>query len=181
MWLIVALVVLIVFWWIISYNKLVKMRNWVEEGWAQIDVQLKRRYDLIPNLVETVKGYATHEQSTLEKVIEARNKLFAGQLSRSDQMERNDELSSALKSVFALSESYPELKANENFRQLQEELTRTEDKVAFSRQNYNKCVMDYNTATQMFPTSLVASVHKFKPANMLEAKEEERENVKVQF
>ncbi|OGX79006.1 hypothetical protein A6395_09150 [Exiguobacterium sp. SH31] len=162
------------------YNGLVKYRNWVDESWAQIDVQLKRRYDLIPNLVETVKGYAKHEQETLTKVVELRNQL-GSKTSRQEQMEVNDQLSGALKNLFALREAYPDLKANENFMMLQEELTQTENKVAYSRQLYNNTVMKYNTKIESVPTNIIASVQKFEKRDMLEAREEERENVRVSF
>jgi LemA protein len=176
----IAVVVVIVLFWIGAYNSLVKYRNWVEESWAQIDVQLKRRYDLIPNLVETVKGYAKYEQETLEKVISARNAMVSGG-TRKEQMEANDALSGTLKTIFALSESYPDLKANNSFVQLQEELVATENKIAYSRQLYNNTVMKYNIKIQTIPSNFVASLHGFKKEAMLEAKEEERENVKVSF
>lgn len=180
-WIIVGIAVIFILFWIISYNSLIKYRNWVEEAWAQIDVQLKRRYDLIPNLVETVKGYAKHEQETFEKVVEARNKLFAQGNSRNDEMVANDQLTSSLNRLFALSESYPELKADTNFLMLQEELTGTENKVAYSRQNYNKTTMAYNTKVESIPTNFVASVHGFKRRDLLEIPAEERQNVKVSF
>ncbi|MDR6226386.1 LemA family protein [Desmospora profundinema] len=176
----IVVVVLILFWFA-TYNSLVKYRNWVEESWAQIDVQLKRRYDLIPNLVETVKGYAKHERETLEQVIEARNRMFTQGNSRNDEMEANNQLSAGLKSLFALSESYPDLKANQNFLMLQEELTGTENKIAYSRQSYNKTVMAYNIKVQSIPTNIVASVHGFTRREMLETPAEERQNVKVSF
>lgn len=180
-WIVVGVVALLVLIWISQYNGLVKLSNWVEESWAQIDVQLKRRYDLIPNLVETVKGYAAHEQETLSRVIEARNKMFSGNASRSEQMEANDELSGVLKSVFALSESYPELKAHEGFSKLQEQLEGTENKIASARQLYNRTVMQYNTKTQAFPSNMIASTHGFSRKEMLEATEAERQNVQVKF
>lgn len=171
----------IILFWTINYNSLIKYRNWVEEAWAQIDVQLKRRYDLIPNLVETVKGYAKHEQETLEKVIEARNRMFAQGNTRNDEIAANDQISTGLKSLFALSESYPELKANENFLMLQEELAGTENKIAFSRQSYNKTVMEFNTKVESVPTNIIASIHGFKRQDLLSIPAEERQNVKVSF
>ncbi|MDP4084955.1 MAG: LemA family protein [Bacillota bacterium] len=171
---------LIVLYWIVTFNSLIKFRNWVNEAWAQIDVQLKRRYDLIPNLIETVKGYMKYEQETLEKVVQARNSLMNGS-SRSNQIEANDLLSGTLKSLFALSEGYPDLKANRSFVQLQEELSGTENKIAYSRQLYNNTVMKYNTKIQSFPSNLIAVVHGFKAEQMLETKSEERENVRVSF
>lgn len=181
MWILLGIVVLVLVFWIVQYNGMVKLRNWIEEAWAQIDVQLKRRYDLIPNLVETVKGYAKHERETLERVIEARNRLFAGGGDRSQQMEANDALSGALKSLFALQESYPDLKAHEGFAKLQEQLEGTENKIASARQLYNRTVMQYNTKIESFPGNIVAGVHGFKRHSMLEATETERENVKVRF
>lgn len=181
MFITIGILAVIILLWVVAYNSLVKFKNWVEEAWAQIDVQLKRRYDLIPNLVETVKGYAKHEQETLEKVIQARNQIIAPGQSRTEQMESNDLLSGALKNLFALREAYPDLKANKNFMMLQEELAGTENKVAYARQLYNNTVMKYNTKIQTIPTNIVASIHNFSRRDMLETKQEERENVKVQF
>lgn len=181
MWIAIGVLAVVALFWIVQYNGFVKLRNWIEEAWAQIDVQLKRRYDLIPNLVETVKGYAKHEKETLERVIEARNKLFTGSAGRSEQMEANDALSGALKSLFALQESYPDLKAHQGFSKLQEQLEGTENKIAQARQLYNRTVMQYNTKLQSFPSNIVASVHSFRRSDMLEATEAERQNVKVQF
>lgn len=180
-WIIIGVGLAVLLFWIAQYNSLVKLRNWVEEAWAQIDVQLKRRYDLIPNLVETVKGYAKHERETLERVIEARNKLVSGGGGRAEQMQANDILSGTLKTIFALAESYPELKANEAFAKLQEQLEGTENKIAQARQLYNRTVMELNTKIQSFPSNIVANVHGFRRVEMLEASEAERQNVKVQF
>lgn len=181
MWYVIGAVAVLLLLWIMMYNGLVRMRNWVEEAWAQIDVQLKRRYDLIPNLVETVKGYAAHERETLEMVIKARNALFEGNPSRAQQLEADDQLSGALKNLFALREAYPDLKANQNFNKLQEQLEGTENKIAAARQLYNRTVMEYNTRIQSMPTNIVASVHGFTRREMLEARPEERENVRVKF
>jgi len=181
MWIALAIVAIVVLFWIFQYNSLVRLRNWIEEAWAQIDVQLKRRYDLIPNLVETVKGYAKHERETLERVIEARNRLFAGSGDRTQQMEANEALSGALRSLFALQEAYPDLKANEGFTKLQEQLEGTENKIAQARQLYNRTVMQYNTKVQSFPSNIVASVHGFRRTEMLEAKDAERENIQIKF
>ncbi|SHF07904.1 LemA protein [Seinonella peptonophila] len=180
---VIAIIVIVGLFWMLTYNSLVKLRNWIEEAWAQIEVQLKRRYDLIPNLVETVKGYSKHEQETLQKVIETRNQIGSPTLdvSRNEQMQANDALSGALRQVFALSESYPDLKANQQFNQLQEELVGTENKIAYSRQLYNKTVLDYNNKIQTVPSNLVASVHKFTKQNMLTTAKEEQEPIKVQF
>jgi LemA protein len=153
----------------------------VRNAWAQIDTQLKRRFDLIPNLVETVKGYATHEQSTFEKIVEARNSFTSAQ-SVSDKSQANNMLTDSLKSIFALAESYPELKANENFASLQVELASTEDKVAYSRQFYNDTVQMYNTAIMTFPSNIFAGMFNFKEESFFEiADSKEREAVKVQF
>jgi LemA protein len=163
-----------------AYNTLVKGRNRIEEAWAQIDVQLRKRYDLIPNLVETVKGYAAHEKETLESVISARN---AG-LNASgpvDQAAAENQISGALKSLFAVSEAYPDLKANQNFLNLQETLTGVEDKIAYSRQYYNDSVNRYNTKTETFPSVLIAGAFNFNKREYFETQGESRGPVKVEF
>ncbi|HUS90740.1 MAG TPA: LemA family protein [Phycisphaerae bacterium] len=163
------------------YNGLVTRRVRCRNAWSQIDVQLKRRYDLIPNLVETVKGYAAHERETLEAVIQARNQAI-GAKGVAAQAEAENFLTGTLRQLFALSESYPALKANENFAQLQEELTSTENKIAFSRQHYNDSVGVYNTAREKFPANLVAGMFGFKEEVFFELEEpEQREVPKVQF
>src|SRR5699024_555439 len=139
---IIAVVVLLFIYVAVSYNGLIKLRNWVEESWRQIDVQLKRSHDVIPNLVVTVKGYATHEQEQMEKVIQTRNQLVSG--TPQERIDADNQIQGALKSIFALKESYPDLKANQNFLNLQEELSTTENKVAYSRQLYNKTIAEYN-------------------------------------
>lgn len=175
-----AVVVLIVLFGVLQYNGLVKLRNAIEGAFAQIDVQLKRRHDLIPNLVETVKGYAKHESGTLEAVIAARN--MATQASGpQEQAGAENVLTGALKSVFALSEAYPDLKANTNFQQLQAELSSTEDRIAYSRQYYNDMVRGYNTKTQTFPTALIANAMGFKQREYFEADVLDRQNVDVKF
>ncbi len=151
----VGVVVVVVLWVILTYNRLVTLRNRIENAWAQIDVQLKRRYDLIPNLVETVKGYAEHERETLEKVTQARNMAVSAQGPQA-QAQAENVLTGALKSLFAVSEAYPDLKANQNFLELQEELTATEGRIAYSRQFYNDVVYKYNTKIQVFPTVVIA-------------------------
>ena len=177
----VALVVLVLLWVGGAYNGLVRLRNQLENAWAQIDVQLKRRHDLIPNLVETVKGYAKHESGTLEKVIQARN-MAVNAKTVGDRAEAENVLTGALKSLFAVAEAYPDLKANQEFMRLQEELTSTENKVAFARQFYNDSVMTYNTQIQVFPTNLIASMFSFGHRDFFEVKaEDEREAPKVQF
>ncbi|UTR07793.1 LemA family protein [Alkalihalobacillus sp. LMS6] len=177
----IGIVAIIALVWIVSYNSLVKHRNWVEESWAQIDVQLKRRYDLIPNLVETVKGYAKHEQETLTQVIEKRNKIAEPNASRNERIEEDAELNGLLRQLFALSESYPELKANEIFLHLQEELSGTENKIAYARQAYNSMVMRYNTKIESFPQNIIASIHSFTRNDMLDIPDEEKEPVQVRF
>ena len=182
MWIIIliAVVAIIVLFVINTYNTLVGLRNKVKDQWAQIDVQLKRRFDLIPNLVETVKGYAKHESDTLEAVVKARNTYLSASTPEA-QMKADGELTQAITKLFALSEAYPELKANENFKQLQSELTSTEDKISYARQFYNDIVMKYNNKIEMFPSNIVASMFKFKAQAFFEVNEEERQNVKVQF
>ena len=174
-------VLLILFW--ATYNGLVRLRNQVKNAWAQIDVQLKRRYDLIPNLIETVKGYMKHERETLESVTKARN--LAQQIASSGARARataESELSSALSRLLAVVENYPDLKANQNFLALQEELTSTENKISFSRQYYNDSVLRYNNQTQMFPSNFVASMTGFKAGEFFEVTlAVEREAPKVSF
>jgi LemA protein len=177
---IIALVVLLAIVLIVMYNGLVKLRNRVENAWAQIDVQLKRRYDLIPNLVETVKGYAAHERETLEQVIQARNAAMQAGTPH-EQAEAENVLSGALKSIFALSEAYPDLKANQNFLNLQEELTSSEDRIAYARQFYNDTVNRYNTKIQSFPAVFIARMMKFEEREYFEADDEARGPVQVRF
>ncbi|HLR02200.1 MAG TPA: LemA family protein [Virgibacillus sp.] len=176
---IIAVVVLLFIYVVVSYNGLIKLRNWVEESWSQIDVQLKRRHDLIPNLVNTVKGYATHEQETLEKVIQARNQLVSG--TPQERIDADNQIQGALKSIFALKESYPDLKANQNFLNLQEELSTTENKVAYSRQLYNKTIAEYNIKRESFPTVIIAGMLNFKHRDQLQIPEEDREVPNVTF
>lgn len=177
--LIIAAVIVI---YVLIYNGLIKSRNQVDESWAQIDVQMKRRFDLIPNLIETVKGYAQHEQATLTKVIEARNLAMQSQSgSKQELIDADNMLTQSLKSLFALSESYPDLKANQSFLSLQHELATTENKVAYSRQLYNSTVMSYNTKVESIPTNFIANIHGFKKREMLTIPAEERAVPKVQF
>jgi LemA protein len=181
LWVVLAIVGVLVVALIFVYNALVQKRIRCQEAWSQIDVQLKRRYDLIPNLVETVKGYAAHEKETLERVIQARNAAVAAEGVK-QQAEAENMLTGALRQLFALSESYPNLKANENFAQLQEELTSTENRIGFARQHYNDSVAVYNTATQKFPNNMVASMFGFKDRDFFEiAEPAEREAPQVQF
>jgi LemA protein len=181
-WAIVGIIALIVVSLIGIYNRLVTLRQRIQNAWAQIEVQLKRRYDLIPNLVNTVKGYATHEQETFAKVTEARNMAIQAK-DVGEQAGAENMLSGALKTLFAVAENYPELKADANFRQLQEELANTEGKIAFSRQFYNDTVMSYNTSIQKFPTVLIAGMfgfHKEEYFN-LDEEAEARQAVTVEF
>ena len=179
-WIILVIVVLIVLWIIATYNSLVQLRNSVKDQWSQIDVHLKRRADLIPNLVETVKGYAKHEKDTLEAVINARNKAVSA-TNATEEMQANNELTGALTKLFALVESYPELKANTNFMDLQANLKDTEDKISFARQFYNDTVLKYKNKLEVFPSNLVAGIFGFKPEPFFEASATERETPKVQF
>ena len=180
-WLIVIGIIVVILAYLAStYNTLVKLRNMVKDQWAQIDVHLKRRADLIPNIVETVKGYASHEKDTLEAVINARNKAVAAQTTE-EEIKANGELTGALNRLFALAESYPDLKANTNFIDLQNTLKDTEDKIAYSRQFYNDAVLKYKNKIEMFPTNVVASIFNFKPELFFEASEAEKEVPKVQF
>jgi LemA protein len=177
---ILAIVVLIILWAVVAYNGLVRLRNRVENAWAQIDVQLKRRLDLIPNLVETVKGYASHEKTTLDAVIQARNQ-GASASGPAEAAQADNVITGALRQVFALSEAYPDLKANQNFLSLQEELSATEGRVAYARQFYNDSVLKYNTKIQQFPANTIAGVAHFGPREYFEAEEGAREAPKVQF
>ena len=180
-WIILIIVVVLILLWIMSsYNGLVQLRNRVKDQWAQIDVLLKRRSDLIPNLVETVKGYAKHESGTLEAVINARNKAVTA-TNVHEQAQASNELSQALTHLFALSESYPELKANTNFMELQTSLKETEDKIATARQFYNDSVLTYKNKLEMFPSSIIASLFGFKPEEFFKVSEAEKETPKVQF
>ena len=181
----IVLIVLavIVLWVIMSYNGLITLTNRAKEAWSDISVQLKRRYDLIPNLVETVKGYATHESAAFENVTKARAAAMgAGNATHAEQAAAENQLSGTLKSLFAISEAYPELKANQNFLQLQQELGDTEDKIQAARRFYNTTVMALNTAIQSFPGNIIAGSFSFKQMDLFElADAKEAESVKVQF
>jgi LemA protein len=178
--LVIILGALLVMWFIGIYNGLVTKRNRVKNGWSQIDVQLKRRYDLIPNLVETVKGYAKHEASTFEAVIEARNQ-FGKASTVEGKIKADDAMSSALSRLMVVVEGYPELKANTNFGSLQSELSSTEEKISYSRQFYNDTVTMYNNAIAIFPSSIVANMFNFREEPLFEAREVERERIEVKF
>jgi LemA protein len=181
-WIIVlAVVAILVLYLIAAYNGLVRARNQVDNAWSQIDVQLKRRIDLIPNLVETVKAYAAHEKSTLEAVINARNAAIAAPNTPAGQAAADNMMTGALRQLFALGEAYPDLKANQNFLALQEELTATEGRVAYARQFYNDSVLSYNNKLQSFPTVLIAGMFKFDKREYFETDAASREVPKVQF
>lgn len=175
-----AVAVLAVFVVVAIYNGLVTLRNRCENAWSQIDVQLRRRNDLIPNLVETVKGYAAHEKTTFQKITEARAQM-AGAKTVKETSDANNMLTGALKSLFAVVENYPELKANQNFLKLQEELTTTENKISYARQFYNDSVMKYDTKRQVFPSNIIASLFNFIDRDYFEVEESAKEVPKVDF
>jgi len=183
LWIVLIVVILIILWLIGTFNGLIMARNRTGEAWADIEVQLKRRYDLIPNLVETVKGYATHERELFEKITQART-MAMGAKSMDEHAQAENALSGTLKSLFAVAENYPNLKANENFLELQRELVDAEDKIQAARRFYNTNVRDFNTKVQVFPNNLVAGWLKFTPRDFFELGENEaaaKEPVKVQF
>jgi len=180
---ILAIIVVVALWGVGMYNRFVRLRTRSEEAWADIDVQLKRRYDLIPNLIETVKGYASHERETLEKVTAARTAAMGAQ-GLAEQAEAENMLSGALKSLFAVTESYPDLKANTNFLELQRELTDTENKIQAARRFYNTNVRDLNIATETFPSNVIAKWFSFAKKDFFELAEDQaaaREPVAVKF
>lgn len=177
---IAVIVVLILLYFVSTYNSLVGLRNKVKDQWSQIDVVLKNRNDLIPNIVETVKGYAKHEKETLNEVIEARSKMASANTPE-EEMKASGEVTKALGKLFALAESYPELKANENFMDLQNKLNEVEEKIRYARQFYNDSVLTYKNKLEMFPSNIVANMFGFKPEAFFEATEEERKNVQVKF
>ena len=180
LWIILAVIVLVILWLISVFNGLITLKNRTKEAWSDIDVQLKRRYDLIPNLVESVKGYAKHEASLLENVTKARTQAMQSK-GVADKAEKENALSDTLKSLFAVSENYPTLKANENFLQLQDELSDTENKIEAARRFYNGNVRDFNTKMQIFPNNIIAGSMNFKEFELFEAAEGEKEAVKVKF
>jgi len=180
MWVILGIVAVLLIWAIAVYNGLIRLKNRVDEAWSDIDVQLKRRYDLIPNLVSTVKGYASHEKGVFEKVTEARTRAMGAQ-SAADKAKAENMLSQTLKSLFAVAENYPDLKANQNFLELQRELADTEDKIQASRRFYNGNVRDFNTKIQIFPNNIFAGMLGFSSREFFEAEGEAKEPVKVEF
>ncbi len=180
MWLyiIIAIVVIILIALFVTYNSFVKLNNKVKEAFATMDVYLKKRWDLIPNIVETVKGYAKHEENTLKEVINLRNSVYEN-MSDDDKIKTNEELTKGINKIMALAESYPDLKASENFKDLSNQLSKVEDDIANSRKYYNGTVRIYNNKVEMFPSNIVAKIFGYKSKNMFEASETERENVKV--
>ena len=180
-WIIVAIIAVIIIAIIAMYNGLVQARIKVDNAWSQIDVQLQRRFDLIPNFVETVKGYMTHENETFEKIAQLRTS-WANTESISEKANLDNELSTALKTIMAVSENYPDLKANQNFSELSEELRNTENKISFSRQFYNDTVTMYNTKLEVFPSNIIAGIFNFKSRDLFKTENDEaRKNVKVDF
>ncbi len=180
LWIVLGLVGLILLYGIYLFNRLVSLRNRADNGWAQIDVQLRRRYDLIPNLVETVKGYAAHERELFQTVADARSRGIAAS-SVGDQVQAENQITSGLRQLLAVAENYPDLKANQNFLGLQEELTATESKIAYARQFYNDQVMRLNTLIQSFPSNLVAGAFRFRPREFFDIEEPARGPVQVDF
>jgi len=182
LWILVVIIAVGLIWLISAYNGLIRLRQRVKNGWSQIDVQLKRRYDLIPNLVETCKGYMQHEREVLENVTRARTQAIEVSGGAAEQAKAENFLSQTLRSLFAVSENYPQLKANENMLKLQEELTTTENRVSFARQHYNDQVMKFNTKTEVFPTNLIAGAFGFTKKDFFQTEApEEREPVKINF
>ena len=180
LWVIIGIVVLLLLIFGGTYNRLVALRNRIDNAWSQIGVQLKRRYDLIPNLVNTVKGYAAHEKEIFEKVAEARNSAISAK-SVPDQAQAENQITQALRQLFAVVENYPDLKANQNFLALQEELTATEGRIAFARQFYNDTVLSYNNKVQQFPSRIVAGMFNFTPREPFQVEEAATGPVNVQF
>ena len=180
LWVIIGIVVLLLLIFGGTYNRLVALRNRIDNSWSQIGVQLKRRYDLIPNLVDTVKGYAAHEKEIFEKVAEARNSAISAK-SVPDQAQAENQITQALRQLFAVVENYPDLKANQNFLALQEELTATEGRIAFARQFYNDTVLSYNNKVQQFPSRIVAGMFNFTPREFFQVEEAATGPVNVQF
>lgn len=182
MWLyiIIAVVVVLLLLAFTTYNSLVQLNNKVEEAFSTMDVYLKKRWDLIPNIVETVKGYAKHEKTTLEEVINLRNSSY-DKMNTNDKVDVNNKLSQGISKIMAIAEAYPDLKANENFKDLSNQLTKVEEDIANARKYYNGTVRQFNDKVQMFPSNIIAAILGYKVKNMFEASENERENIKVKF
>ena len=179
LWIIVGIIAVIVFYIVVTFNGLISLKNRVENAWSQIDVQLKRRYDLIPNLISTVKGYMKHEKGTLEEITKMRSQLVSGSMQQ--KAKASNAITDALKTIFAVAENYPNLQASENFKMLQEELSGTESKIAYARQFYNDNVMSLNNSIQMFPSNIIANMLAFKQREFFQTEEAEKKNVKVEF
>ncbi|MFH1592251.1 MAG: LemA family protein [Candidatus Woesearchaeota archaeon] len=179
LWIVIIILVVVVLWIIFTYNALVRLRNRIENAWAQIDVQLKRRYNLIPNLVEAVKGYMKHERGVLTEITKARSSLMKGGVK--SRAEASNQITDALKTIFAVAENYPQLKASTNFMNLQEELSGTESKIAYSRQFYNDSVLSLNQKVQTFPSKIIAGMFSFKEKEYFEVEEAAKKPVKVKF
>ncbi|MBS3127827.1 LemA family protein [Candidatus Woesearchaeota archaeon] len=179
-WIIFVIIVILVLFLVIVYNSLVRLKNEVENSWAQIDVQLKRRFDLIPNLIESVKGYMKHEKGVLTEVTKARTEM-GNATTVNEKAKANNMLTETLKSLFAVAENYPKLRANENFLQLQEELSGTENKIGYARQHYNDVVMEMNNKVQTFPSNIIANLFHFGKKELFQTVGKERENIKVSF
>ena len=177
----ITLIVLgvVILYIIIMYNSLILLRTRIKNAWSQIDVQLKRRYDLIPNLIKTVKGYVKHEKTLLTDLTKERSNLMKG--STESKAKASNQITDALKSIFAVAENYPDLKANENFKMLQEELSGTESKIAYARQFYNDSVMSYNIKVQTFPTNIISNLFKFTKKDFFKTEEKEKKNINVEF
>ena len=180
MWYIIGVIIIIIIYALVQYNSFVKLNNKVREAFSTMDVYLKKRWDLIPNIVETVKGYAKHEKDTLKEVIELRNGVY-DKMSDDEKIKTNEQLSNNINRMMALAESYPELKASDNFKDLSEQLTKVEDDIANSRKYYNGVVRIYNNKVEMFPSNVFACIFRFKTKPMFEASANERENVKVEL
>ena len=182
LWIVIAIIVLCVLYIALTYNKLIKLNNETKEGFATMDVYLKKRWDLIPNIIEVVKGYAKHEKDTLKEVVEIRNSVKSyDKLSDEQKIKTNEQITGGITKLMALAEAYPDLKANENFLSLQQSLSGIEDEIAQSRKYYNAVVRNYNNKVEMIPSNIVAKMLGYKPKAMFEANESERENVKVKI
>lgn len=179
LWVIVGILAFIILYIVLTFNSLIMLRNRVDNAWSQIDVQLKRRFDLIPNLINSVKGYMKHEKGVLTEITKMRSQLVSGSMSQ--KAKASDSITNALKTIFAVSENYPKLQASENFKMLQEELAGTESKIAFSRQFYNDNVMNVNNKIQQFPSNLIANMLNFKEREFFKSAETEKKPVKVEF
>ena len=180
MWYIIGVIIIIIIYALVQYNSFVKLNNKVREAFSTMDVYLKKRWDLIPNIVETVKGYAKHEKDTLQEVIELRNGVY-DKMSDDEKIKTNEQLSNNINRMMALAESYPELKASDNFKDLSKQLTKVEDDIANSRKYYNGVVRIYNNKVEMFPSNVFACIFRFKTKPMFEASANERENVKIEL